>query len=288
MPFSRLSLGVLLAIAACRLAMAQSPAMDAASTVRAYYDALAAGDFSRAMGFVAGPGQGAAAADRLRQLVSSKALFGPSVEAFESTPVSRCEANLKNVAVACEMYSTDNVGRYPRVLTALVPTYLKSIPSCPAAGRDTYSGSYRSSANPDAYSVFCAGTSHAAEGLSADHPQYNAWDGLVTGPLASPSPAPAADASVWHVEEAKIGDVQQDGDQARVTVEETYSVYGFDTRVGVTLPLVRQASVWRVDASALPRAPALRADSEEAGRVVAWMKSNGVGVTAAAVYREAR
>ncbi len=43
-----------------------------------------------------------------------------------------CQSNLKNLATALEMYSTDNVGRYPEELALLTPRYLKLIPACPS------------------------------------------------------------------------------------------------------------------------------------------------------------
>ncbi|CAN0391541.1 unnamed protein product, partial [Phaeothamnion confervicola] len=50
-----------------------------------------------------------------------------------------CKSNLKNLATSLEMYSTDNAGHYPRSsLNLLTPNYLKVIPQCPTAQRDTY------------------------------------------------------------------------------------------------------------------------------------------------------
>jgi hypothetical protein len=51
-------------------------------------------------------------------------------------------SNEKTSGLACEMYSTDYAGRYPRRLPSLVPTHLKSCPTCPSAGCDTYSASF--------------------------------------------------------------------------------------------------------------------------------------------------
>ena len=98
-----------------------------------------------------------------------------------------CESNCKNIGTAMEMYSTDNSGRYPSVISTtagaanLVPNYLKTIPSCPSAGIDTYSGSFSSTSNPDAYSFYCSGTNHTGAGFLAGFPQYNSSQGLVTG-----------------------------------------------------------------------------------------------------------
>ena len=69
----------------------------------------------------------------------------------------QCGVNQHKLGTALEMYSTDNVGRYPTSLRQLVPNYLKSIPTCPAAGSDTYSSSFRSTANRNDYTLICKG-----------------------------------------------------------------------------------------------------------------------------------
>lgn len=92
-----------------------------------------------------------------------------------------CESNLKNIGTALEMYSTDNMGRYPTSLKQLTPDYLRSIPTCPAAGNDTYSSSYTSSKNPDAYTFCCSGKNHTNEGAGENYPQYNSMQGLIPG-----------------------------------------------------------------------------------------------------------
>jgi prepilin-type N-terminal cleavage/methylation domain-containing protein len=61
--------------------------------------------------------------------------------------LTSCESNEKNSGTAFEMYSTDNSGHYPQStgtggMTLLTPNYLKIIPTCPAAGTDTYSSTY--------------------------------------------------------------------------------------------------------------------------------------------------
>lgn len=97
------------------------------------------------------------------------------------TPLMACKSNLKNIGTACEMYSTDNAGLYPRYAERLTPNYLKSIPTCASTGTDTYSAGFRSAAHPDTYTFFCQGLNHAASGEpSPNYPQYNSTQGLVT------------------------------------------------------------------------------------------------------------
>lgn len=91
--------------------------------------------------------------------------------------LTACKSNLKNIGTACEMYSTDNSGRYPTNLAALTPTYMKSLPECPSAGSQTYT--YTAAQNPDAYTVSCGGSYHTNLGVTADHPKFTAFQGLV-------------------------------------------------------------------------------------------------------------
>lgn len=99
-----------------------------------------------------------------------------------------CKSNCKNLATALEMYATDNHGLYPRHLPDLVPgNYLKQVPTCPAAGKDSYSASYQVSVDGKAFSFACTGNNHAKSyagfnRLSDNFPQYNSWDGLIDHP----------------------------------------------------------------------------------------------------------
>lgn len=63
------------------------------------------------------------------------------LRARAQSQLSACEANEKSLATALEMYSTDNNGNYPTgalltpgVLTLITPTYLRTLPTCPANG----------------------------------------------------------------------------------------------------------------------------------------------------------
>lgn len=91
-----------------------------------------------------------------------------------------CKSNLKNIGTAAEMYSTDNSGRYPTKLSQLTPNYLRSIPTCPSAGKDTYSASYKSAVSPDGFTVACGGSHHTKDGLGPNLPKYTSLQGLLT------------------------------------------------------------------------------------------------------------
>ena len=97
--------------------------------------------------------------------------------------LTACKSNLKNIGTACEMYATDNAGRYPANLSALTSGamggYLKSIPTCPAAGSDTYTDSYSHGMNPDIFTVYCKGSNHTAVDTADNFPQYDSVQGLI-------------------------------------------------------------------------------------------------------------
>ncbi len=95
-------------------------------------------------------------------------------------PLTSCKSNLKNIATALEMYSTDNGGRYPDSLEQLTPEYLKALPICPCAKRVTYSDGYRRHAQPDRFSVYCYGFNHESAGIHLpNYPRYYNEQGLV-------------------------------------------------------------------------------------------------------------
>lgn len=95
--------------------------------------------------------------------------------------LTACKSNLKNMGTACELYSTDNRGLYPRYPEQLIPKYLKAFPTCPSARRDTYSAGFRSGVHPDTYTFFCQGGNHTDSGEPASkYPQYNSTQALVT------------------------------------------------------------------------------------------------------------
>lgn len=106
------------------------------------------------------------------------------IRARASGQFTACKSNLRNVGTALEMYSTDHQGRYPPEVGRLAGDYLKSIPTCPSAGRSTYLQGYVASpavpgVSHDAYTVVCAGTNHKAVDAAANYPQYNSVQGLI-------------------------------------------------------------------------------------------------------------
>ncbi len=100
-----------------------------------------------------------------------------------------CGSNLKNIATALEMWSSDNSGDYPEALDTLTPNYLRTVPVCPTQGARPYGYDLvRSQGAPSGYTVVCNGQQHPH--LPPDHPRYNSADGLITGEPDSPPADP--------------------------------------------------------------------------------------------------
>ena len=93
----------------------------------------------------------------------------------------RCEAGMKNIATALGMYAHDNGAKYPTTLQKLPEgSYLRQIPTCPAAGSDTYSQTYHSTARVvaghDTFQFYCKGHNHD---MPPNHPRYDSDTGLI-------------------------------------------------------------------------------------------------------------
>lgn len=93
-------------------------------------------------------------------------------------PEVACSSNLKNIATALEMYACDSQGHYPTRLSQLTPNYLKTVPTCPAAGADSYSATYQRALKPDGFRLHCGGENHTP--WPANTPAYTSGQGLVT------------------------------------------------------------------------------------------------------------
>ena len=90
-----------------------------------------------------------------------------------------CKANERSLGIALEMYAMDHDGHFPDSLSKLVPEYIKAIPTCAAAGKDTYSDSYRVSKNFQAYTFYCKGHYHKDAGIPENYPAYDSRNGLI-------------------------------------------------------------------------------------------------------------
>lgn len=91
--------------------------------------------------------------------------------------VVACGYNLRNIATCLEMYASDNQGQYPKSLKQVVPTYIKTLPTCYAANRDTYSASYHRRGTTEG-TFYCQGSFHSEAGMATNQPSYDSANGL--------------------------------------------------------------------------------------------------------------
>lgn len=96
---------------------------------------------------------------------------------------TQCQSNCKNIGMALDMYAIDHDGHFPSSISELSPRYLKSIPTCLGAGKDSYSPSYsvlagKEKGEVDAYTFYCSGLNHKWLGVDPNYPQYNSRTGL--------------------------------------------------------------------------------------------------------------
>jgi prepilin-type N-terminal cleavage/methylation domain-containing protein len=103
--------------------------------------------------------------------------------AVEKTDLAGCQQNLRSLASGAVLYANDDSGgTYPTTLMKLTPNYLFSIPTCPAARRDTYTASYSSASGANCcFTVACGpGRNHANPTLNmqANQPYWMSGYGL--------------------------------------------------------------------------------------------------------------
>lgn len=98
--------------------------------------------------------------------------------AVMKTDAVACKSNLRNIATAITVYANDNNSQYPDLLEKITPQYMKSIPSCPGVGTDTYSPGYEVEGDYKSYTLYCRGKNHSDYGYGTDEPYYTSADGL--------------------------------------------------------------------------------------------------------------
>ncbi len=97
--------------------------------------------------------------------------------AFYRARLTGCQSNLRNIATAVQSYMVDTK-RYPSSLADLKPNYINAIPTCPAAGKDTYTDGYEVNTSPDQFTIHCSGENHTFLGYGKDEPRYSSKVGL--------------------------------------------------------------------------------------------------------------
>jgi len=94
-----------------------------------------------------------------------------------------CYQNLCYIEKALIAYGRDHKGLYPKTLKELTPKYIKAIPTCPQAGKDTYSPSYLAITNRPMFFVACEGRHHLGP---PDTPQTFSDPAYLTGNADNP------------------------------------------------------------------------------------------------------
>ena len=84
--------------------------------------------------------------------------------------VSGCLRQLDKLHHALDAYRDAHQDFFPDRLDQLVPSYLETLPTCPAAGSDTYSASYQVSHAPERFTLSCFGANHTPAGLGPNLP----------------------------------------------------------------------------------------------------------------------
>ncbi|MCD4785767.1 MAG: hypothetical protein K8T10_18255 [Candidatus Eremiobacteraeota bacterium] len=96
----------------------------------------------------------------------------------QESNLNLCFNNIKRISAQLDNYH-NNRGEYPKKLGELAPDYFKSLPTCPEAGKDTYSGRYEVSPDGQAFTIFCGGKYHAEMKIPPDFPAYYSTEGIV-------------------------------------------------------------------------------------------------------------
>lgn len=105
------------------------------------------------------------------------------VRARSKSQLTACQAGLKSIATALEVYATENSGHFPNSLTALTPNYLKAMPTCASVHSDTYSTTFISGSNPDLFTMVCGTLGHTGAGVNLpNYPQFTSVQGLIEQP----------------------------------------------------------------------------------------------------------
>ena len=148
------------------------------SALRAPLQALRAGQPQQALAHLLGT-----PVDRERMARTDRAMAA-RVEQGGGSAVDQCRRNLTALAVAIELHRADeaNAYRLPRTLGDLLgKDGLSAIPTCPAAGCDTYTAGYKPDFANETFSLSCCGQAHRSAGLLADNPRYEQRYGILSG-----------------------------------------------------------------------------------------------------------
>ncbi len=83
-----------------------------------------------------------------------------------------CRGNEVELAGHVKRYARAHGGSLPPRLSRMIPTLISAIPTCPAAGRDTYSDGYRVNETSGVFTICCSGHHHEKYSSRKNHPVF--------------------------------------------------------------------------------------------------------------------
>lgn|GEM_PF-2051566 len=112
-------------------------------------------------------------------LISPFIMFRDFMPAEEYSKLIECEARMRVMGNALDLYSSDSNGKYPKSLDALIPRYLqrKDRTECPVS-RLPYS--YQVSEDCESCTLCCRGSVHKALVGGEDFPRFTSFSGIET------------------------------------------------------------------------------------------------------------
>ena len=95
---------------------------------------------------------------------------------YAPADASGCAKNLDEIRTHCEMYATDNSGRYPKGIESLGSW------TCPNAGTDTYTSTYSLDPKTKTFSFRCSDDHWKSLGFQKGFPRCESDSGWVVSP----------------------------------------------------------------------------------------------------------
>ncbi|MCD4786297.1 MAG: serine/threonine protein kinase [Candidatus Eremiobacteraeota bacterium] len=91
----------------------------------------------------------------------------------------QCQQNCKNIAHALDIYARENNGHYPENLGQLTPKYIRAIPTCTTAKKETYTSSYHTNRERTSFTFYCNGENHRNVGVEGNFPKFDSYKGIL-------------------------------------------------------------------------------------------------------------
>ncbi len=113
--------------------------------------------------------------DGKRVTLGRQELAQGTAQAESQSDLEQCADNLETLSFAISFFHEKNE-KYPEKLSEIPKSILSRVPSCQAAGLDTYSKSYQATGRT--FIIYCSGRHHA----HANFPRYDQKNGLTLKP----------------------------------------------------------------------------------------------------------